>query len=52
MKPKISKEQILKKYSLDTACRVWYKNQKGYINYRVVKVVIEEKIKVEEIYSI
>jgi hypothetical protein len=39
MKPKISKDKILKKYSLDTACRVWYKNQKGYIDYKDLRHV-------------
>ena len=39
MKPKISKDQILKKYSLDTACRVWYKNEKDYISYKDLRHV-------------
>lgn len=39
MKPKISKDKILKKYSLDTACRVWYRYKTSYISYKDLRHV-------------
>lgn len=39
MKPRISKDKILKKYSLDTRCRVWYKGSKDYITYKDLRHV-------------
>mgnify|MGYP003656483637 CR=1 FL=1 len=33
----ITKEELLKKYPIDSACRVWYNGQKEFIKYSDMK---------------